>query len=159
MDTYRSCPTCGFSHYVDSICMSTNKDGSSKTCSKDCQHNGYPLNRAACKPATRSPPTQCPRWAPTNLLLWWKPFALARSTSVGTQYDTGCQLSLISKSVLQVLPVDMYSIGKPARVRILAYAGEEETILTTEVQLKQRSCSLQLYVFEDALTTLHHCQS
>ena len=73
------------------------------------------------------------------------------STPVGIQYDTGCQLSLISRSALQTLPTDMYSIEKPTKVGIIPYAGGEETILTTEIQLKLKYCTLQLYVFEDTL--------
>ena len=56
--------------------------------------------------------------------------------SLGIQYDTGCQLSLISQSALQVLSASMYSQGTSSRVRVMTYAGEGKVILTTEVKLK-----------------------
>ena len=108
------------------------------------------MNRAACKHSNEAPSYT------VSILGSNKSIPLVEthcfgSPSIGIQNDTGCQLSLISKSALQVLPTDMYSIKKPTRVRILAYAGEEETILTTKVQLKLSSCTLQLYVVADTL--------
>ena len=41
--------------------------------------------------------------------------------SLGFQYDTGCQLSLISQSALQALPTSMYSRGTSTRVRVLSF--------------------------------------
>ena len=49
MDEFGSYPTWGFSHSINSNCRSTYQDGSSKACSKGCQHIGYPFNRAQCK--------------------------------------------------------------------------------------------------------------
>ena len=132
MDASRSCPPCGFSHYVNSTWRSTYQDGFLKACPKDCQHNGYPLNRAACKHITVYK-VGSNKSIPLVETLYFG------STSVCIQYDAGCQLSLISKSALQVLLVDIYSIEKPTKVRNLAYAGEDEKILTAKVQLKLSS--------------------
>ena len=56
--------------------------------------------------------------------------------TLGIQYDTGCQLSLISKSVLETILNSMYSQGTSSRVRVLTYAGEGKVIFTTEVKLR-----------------------
>ena len=71
--------------------------------------------------------------------------------SLGIQYDTGCQLSLISKSALQVLTTSMHSKGSFQRVRVLNYAGEGKVILTTEIKLKLNGQVVKLSAFEEDL--------
>ena len=44
-------------------------------------------------------------------------------------------MSLISKSVLQQLPENIYSVGKSVKLWILTYAGEGQLISTTSVKL------------------------
>ena len=39
--------------------------------------------------------------------------------NLGIQYDTGCQLSLISQSALQALPTSMFSWGTTSKVRVM----------------------------------------
>ena len=70
---------------------------------------------------------------------------------LGIQYDTGCQLSLISRSALQALPTSMYSQGTSSRVRVMTYAGEGKIILTTEVRLKLHGKMLTLSAIEEDL--------
>ena len=73
------------------------------------------------------------------------------AVSLGIQYDTGCQLSLISQSALQALPTSMYSRGTSSRVRVLSYAGEGRVILTTEIKLKLNGNLLKLSEIEEDL--------
>ena len=56
--------------------------------------------------------------------------------TLGVQYDTGCQLSIISRSALSTLPPSMYFLGTSSQIRVMTYAGEGKIILTTEVKLK-----------------------
>ena len=71
--------------------------------------------------------------------------------TLGIQYDTGCQLSLISKSVLKTIPTFMYSQGSSSRVRVMTYAGEGKIILTTEIKLKINGKILKLSSIEEDL--------
>ena len=71
--------------------------------------------------------------------------------SMGIQYDTGCQLSLISKSALQDLPITMYSQGTSSRVRVMTYAWEGKIILTTKVRLRLNGKMLKLSAIEENL--------
>ena len=71
--------------------------------------------------------------------------------NLGIQYETGCQLSLISQSALQDLPTSMYSQGTSSRVRVMTYAGEGKIILTTEVKLKLYGKMLRLSAIEEDL--------
>ena len=43
--------------------------------------------------------------------------------TLGVQYDTGCQLSIISRSALSILPPSMYSLGTSSQIRVMTYAG------------------------------------
>ena len=73
------------------------------------------------------------------------------SFSLGIQYDTGCQLSLISQSALQAIPKSMYSRGTSSRVRVITYAGEGKIILTTKIKLKLNGHLLKLSAIEEDL--------
>ena len=76
---------------------------------------------------------------------------LVENIPLGIQYDTGCQLSLISQSALQSLPKSTYSRGTSTRVRVLSYAGEGRVILTTEIKLKINGNLLKLSAIEEDL--------
>ena len=67
---------------------------------------------------------------------------------IGIQYDTGCQMSMISKSVLQKLPEDMYSVSNSVNLRVLTYTGEGQTISTTSIRLKFNGFWLKLLAIE-----------
>ena len=71
--------------------------------------------------------------------------------TLGIQYDTGCQLSIISKSALSTLPPSMYSLGTSSQIRVMTYAGEGNTILTTPVKLKLLGTTLTLAAIEEDL--------
>ena len=71
--------------------------------------------------------------------------------SLGIQYDTGCQLSLISKLVLKTIPTSMYSQGLSSRVRVMTYASEGKVILTTEIKLRINGKILKLSSIEEDL--------
>ena len=72
-------------------------------------------------------------------------------TKIGIQYDTGCQLSLISRSALSTIPQYMYSLGPSYKMRVLTYSGKARVILTTEVKLKLFGKTLKLMTIEDDL--------
>ena len=71
--------------------------------------------------------------------------------TLGVQYDTGCQLSIISKSALSDLPPSMYSLGTSSQIRVMTYAGEGNTILTTPVKLRLPGVTLTLTAIEEDL--------
>ena len=71
--------------------------------------------------------------------------------TLGVQYDTGCQLSIISKSALSALPPSMYSLGTSSQIRVMTYAGEGNTILTTPVKLRLPGVTLILTAIEEDL--------
>jgi hypothetical protein len=72
-------------------------------------------------------------------------------TKIGIQYDTGCQLSLISRSALSTIPQYMYSLGPSYKMRVLTYSGKARVILTTEVKLKLLGKTLKLATIVDNL--------
>ena len=72
-------------------------------------------------------------------------------TKIGIQYDTGCQLSFISRSALSTIPQYMYSLVPSYKVRVLTYSGKGRVILTTEVKLKLLGKTLRLATIEDDL--------
>ena len=71
--------------------------------------------------------------------------------TVGVQYDSGCQLSIISRSVLKKLHPSLYSLGNATKVRVMTYAGEGKNIITTAVKLKIGDITLKLAAIEDDL--------
>ena len=72
-------------------------------------------------------------------------------TKIGIQYDTGCQLSLISRSALSTIPQYMYALGPSYKMKVLTYSGKARVILTTEVKLKLLGKTLRLAMIEDDL--------
>ena len=71
--------------------------------------------------------------------------------TLGIQYDTGCQLSIISKSALSNLPPSMYFLGTSSQIRVMTYAGEGKTLLTTAVKLRLPGKTLKLSTIEENL--------
>ena len=71
-----------------------------------------------------------------------------RDIPVGIQYNTRCQMSMISRSVLQQLPENMYSVGNSVNLRVLTYTGEGQTISTTSIRLKLNGFWLKLLAIE-----------
>ena len=58
------------------------------------------------------------------------------SILLDVQYDTGCQLSLITTSALKLLPKTSYSLGSSYMTNRLAYNSTGELLPATEVELK-----------------------
>jgi len=56
-----------------------------------------------------------------------------------------------NKSVPLVVPNSMYTLGTSSKVRLVTYAGEGKTILTTEVKLRLHGKILRLSVIEENL--------
>jgi len=71
--------------------------------------------------------------------------------TLGVQYDTGCQLSIIFKSALSALPPSIYSLGTSSQIRVMTYAGEGNAILTTPVKLRLPGVTLTLTAIEEDL--------
>ena len=126
IDTTRTCPTCGCIHPIAYQCKTVSNEGRFQICPKGCKHNGYPLYHASCKHSDEAPSYTISKVGYDKSIPLVENIYFG-STSIGIQYETGCQLSLISRSGLQPLPADMYCIEKPTRIGILAYAGDEET--------------------------------
>ena len=57
------------------------------------------------------------------------------SFPLDVQYDTGCQLSLITTSALKLLPETSYSLGSSNMINLLAYNGTGELLPATKVKL------------------------
>ena len=60
-------------------------------------------------------------------------------------------MSLISKSVLQQLPEEIYSVVKSVKLRVLTYAGEGHVISTTSVKLNLNGFQLKLLAMDPDL--------
>ena len=151
MDDARVCPSCCCKHGRDFKCNPFIKDESSRICTKKCSHNNRPLNRFACKHNDEAPTVSVSKVGSERSIPLLENLDLGH-LSLGIQYDTGCQLSLISKSVLQTLPASMYSQGNSTRVRVLSYAGEGKVILTTQIKLKIFGQVLTLSAIDEDLT-------
>ena len=72
------------------------------------------------------------------------------NSQIGIQYDTGCQLSLISQSALSTIPTSM-TLGTSSKVRLVTYAGEDKTVLTNEDKLKLNWKDLRLSIITEDL--------
>ena len=64
------------------------------------------------------------------------------------QYDTGFQLSLISKSALHLLPEDSYSLGNSSRINLLDFRRQGQLFNTTEVKINLYNIVLKLVVID-----------
>ena len=119
-------------------------------CPTECTVDGIPLHLKACKHNDQAPSVHLSK-VRTNKSVPLVEQILVGKSYIGIQYDTGCQLSLISPSTLSSLPPSMYSLGPSSRVRVLTYAGEGKDILTTEVKLKLHGKTLKLSTIEEDL--------
>ncbi len=116
-------------------CYTTYRDGRSKVCTKGCTHGGSPIHHKACMHNNQAPFVTVGKVDVNKSVPLVEDIQVGKVT-LGVQYDTGCQLSLISKSALSTLPLSMYSLGTSSQIRVMTYAGEGSTILTTPVKLK-----------------------
>ena len=119
MDDAKVCPTCCCKHRSDYNCSTNYRNGDSRICSKKCSHNSHPLNHYACKHNDEAPTVSVSKVGSERSIPLVENLNLGH-LFIGIQYDTGCQLSLISRSVLQTLPSSMYSQGNFTRVRVLS---------------------------------------
>ena len=137
------CPTCTLAHDPIYKCYTTYKDGRSKICTKGCMHGGSPVHHKACMHNNQAPFVTVGKVDVNKSVPLVEDIQVDKVT-LGVQYDTGCQLSLISKSALSALPPSMYSLGTSSQIRVMTYAGEGSTILTTPVKLKLPGITLIL---------------
>ena len=107
------CPSCIYTYDPAFPCRLTFHNGQSKVCPRGCQHDVLPDHHRACMHNNHTPTVSMSKSIP---LVENIPVG---TVSLGIQYNTGCQLSLISQSALQVLPTSMYSRGTSTRVRVL----------------------------------------
>ena len=113
-------------------------------------HNGIHIHRWACMHSNQAPTVSISKVGSNRSIPLVENIPLG-SSSLGIQYNTGCQLSLISQSALQALPTSMYSQGTSSRVRVMTYAGEGKIILTTKIKLKLNGKMLKLSAIEEVL--------
>ena len=144
------CPTCTLAHDPIYKCYTTYKDGRSKICTKGCMHGGFPVHHKACMHNNQAPFVTVGKVDVNKSVPLVEDIQVDKVT-LGVQYDTGCQLSLISKSALSALPPSMYSLGTSSQIRVMTYAGEGNTILTTPVKLKLPGITLILSAIEEDL--------
>ena len=150
MDETKVCASCGYGHRAGYLYKPTFPHGNSKICIKNCTNNGLPLNPLACKHSDNTPTVSVSKAGAKRSIPPVENIVFG-IRSFGIQYDTGCQLSLISRSALQTIPASMYSLGNSNRVRVLTYAGEGRVILTTKVKLRLNGYVLKLSAIEDDL--------
>ena len=144
------CPTCMFQHDLNFKCKPTYPDGKSKVCPRDCKHDELPLHRKACMHSNQAPYISVSRVSVNKSVPLVEDVQVGK-VNLGIQYDTGCQMSLISKSALSKLPPSMYSLGKTSQIKVITYAGEGKTILTTAVKLRLPGKTLKLSTIEEDL--------
>ena len=144
------CPTCTHSHGPNFKCKLVFYSGASKVCPKGCKHKGIPVHRKACMHSDQTPPSTASKMSTNRSIPLVEKLPMGTS-SLGIQYDTGSQLSLISQSALQSLPTSMYTRGASSKVRISSYAGEGKEILLTNIELNWYGHILKLSALEDDL--------
>ena len=130
LDDARVCVSCGCRHHVCYQCKTTFTDSKSKMCSKNCTHNGLPLNSNACKHTDKGANVSVSKVGSDRSIPLVENLIFG-FLLLGIQYDTGCQLSLISKSTLLSIPASMYSLGNSNRVRVLTYTEEGRIFLSS----------------------------
>ena len=138
------CPTCTLAHDPIYKCHTTYKDGRSKICTKGCMHRGSPVHHRACMHNNQAPFVTAAKVNVNKSVPLVEDVQVGKIT-LGVQYDTGCQLSIISKSALSALPPSLYSLGTSSQIRMITYAGEGKTIHTTTI--KSRLPGATLFVF------------
>ena len=117
---------------------------------KGCKLDGIPLHQTACKHNDKIQSVSVYKVFSDRSIPLVENFPLDGLT-LGIQYDTGCQLSLISKSVLQTIRTSMSSQGTSSRVRVMTYVREGKIILTMEVKLKLNGKMLKLSAIAEDL--------
>ena len=91
------CPSCARTLKPGHSCKVVFPDGYSKVCTIGCKLNEIPVNKFACKHSDRTPSISVSRVVSDRSIPLVENVPLGALT-LGVQYDTGCQLSLISKS-------------------------------------------------------------
>ena len=72
---------------------------------------------------------------------------------IDIHYDSGCQFSLISKSALQLLPANTYSLGNSNKINILDFNGQGQLFHVTEVKINLFNHMLKLVVVDTNLNS------
>ena len=121
----------------------------SKVCPTGCKHNGIPVHRRACKHKDQAPSATVSK--------------ISTDRSVGGEHSHGRLLHwdsvwhrlstqfYFSISSLYYPSPYMFYLGTSSKVRIMTYAGEGTTILTTEVKLKLQGKILMLSIIQEDL--------
>ena len=144
------CFTCTQAHGKSYKCKLTLTNGTSRVCTKGCLQHGVPVNKRACMHSNQAHFVTIPKVSANQSVPLVETLNLG-GTKIGIQYDTGCQLSLISRSALSTIPQYMYSLGPSYKMKVLTYSGKARVILTTEVKLKLLGKTLKLAMIEDDL--------
>ena len=144
------CFTCVQAHGKSYKCKTNFYNGTPKACPKGCSEKGIPVHRRACMHNNQAPFISVSKVS-TDKSVPLVETILLGNTPIGIQYDTGCQLSLISKSALSTIPQTMYSLGSSSQVKIMTYAGEGKVVLTTTVKLRIQGKTLKLSTIEENL--------
>jgi hypothetical protein len=144
------CFTCTQAHSVGYKCKTTYSSGVSKVCPKGCLENGIPVHKKACMHNNQAPFISVSKVSTNQSVPLVETLNLG-GTKIGIQYDTGCQLSLISRSTLSTIPQYMYSLGPSYKMKVLTYSGKARVIHTTEVKLMLFGKTLKLTMIEDDL--------
>ena len=144
------CFTCTQAHGKSFRCNPRFVNGVLKACPKGCMEKGIPVNRRVCMHSNQAPFVSVSKVSTDKSVPLVKTILLG-NTPIGIQYDTGCQLSLISKSALSTIPQSMYSLGSSSQVKIMTYAGEGKIVLTTTVKLRIQGRTLKLSTIEENL--------
>ena len=130
----KACPTCGFKHGVSGRCYDKFQNGNPKACSKGCLHDSIPLHQLICKHNDQSPSITVSKVGADKSIPMMDTIKIG-SAILDVQYDTGCQLSIITTSALKSLPESSYSRGSSYMVNLLAYNGTSDHLPATEVEL------------------------
>ena len=76
---------------------------------------------------------------------------MIKSIPLDVQYDTGSQISLITRSALKLLPRTSYSLGNSNMIKLLAYNGTTELLPATEVKLNLGNRVIKLIAVDSNL--------
>ena len=134
MKRVNACFTCGFQHSSNADCKSTFPNGNSKACRKGCLHDETPVNLAICK-HTDEPLSVTVSKVGSNKAIPMMDILTIKFLLRNVQYNTGCQISLITTSALKLLPRSSHSMGSSNMIKLLAYNGTSEILPATEVKL------------------------
>ena len=134
MGRVNACFTCGLQHASDTGCKHTCTNSVPNACPKGCLHNKVPVNPAVCKHSNESPSITVSKVGSDKAIPMMDILTI-KSIPLDVQYDTGCQLSLITTSALILLPQTSYSLGNSNMINLLAYNGISELLPATEVKL------------------------